>query len=302
MLVAHVRKAMVIVSVLAAGCGEETPPAPAAVPEEFDDPFADEVKPEPEAAPKIALVEPAVAEAVAEPVVEPVAPDGANSPAVVEEVEAGKGEPVARKAKAVPAVPKDRPPVEDKPVPADMPAPAPAPAPVPVPVPVPATEPVAAPVAPPQPGQARFAGTFRYAGGQAQRDNLAAAIEAAAMEMNALIRGIARKRLTEANPVREQMSFVVEGTKVTATFAAGRTITGTIGGPKVAWTSDSGKPLTVMFSLVKGRLIMDFKAEDGGRRSTFTLDESGDKLTMSVTVTSERLTNPLKYALTYRRS
>ena len=63
----------------------------------------------------------------------------------------------------------------------------------------------------------------------------------------------------------------------------------------------SGKPLTVMFSLVKGRLLMDFKAEDGGRRSTFTLDESGDKLTMSVTVTSERLTNPLRYALTYRR-
>lgn len=78
-------------------------------------------------------------------------------------------------------------------------------------------------------------------------------------------------------------------------------MTGTLGGPAVAWTNDSGKPVTVAFSLVKGRLVMDFKSEDGARRSTFSLDESGAKLTMSVTITSERLTSPLKYALTYKR-
>lgn len=163
------------------------------------------------------------------------------------------------------------------------------------PAPTPASAPAAAPV------QARFAGTFRYAGGEAQRQGLASAVEAAAQQLNALIRPIGRKRLSEANPIRERITFAVDGDRVTATFAAGRTVTGTLGGPAVAWTSDSGKPVTVAFSLVKGRLVMDFKSDDGSRRSTFTLDESGAKLTMSVTVTSERLTDPLKYALSYRR-
>ena len=67
------------------------------------------------------------------------------------------------------------------------------------------------------------------------------------------------------------------------------------------WTPDTGKPLTVKFSLVKGRLVQTFTADDGGRRSVFTLNEAGDRLTLSVTITSDRLTNPLKYALTYRR-
>jgi len=47
--------------------------------------------------------------------------------------------------------------------------------------------------------------------------------------------------------------------------------------------------------------VQVYTAEDGGRRSVYTLDDTGDKLTLSVTITSERLTEPLKYALSYKR-
>ena len=159
-----------------------------------------------------------------------------------------------------------------------------------------------APATPPAPAQDRFVGTYKFAGGDAQRQALTDAIEAAAQELNALIRPIGRKRLTEANPIRDQITIAVDGDRVTTTFAPGRTVTGTLGGAAVAWTSDSGKPVNVAFSLVKGRLVQTFTADDGGRRSVYTLDDAGDKLTLSITVTSERLTNPLKYALTYRRA
>ena len=67
----------------------------------------------------------------------------------------------------------------------------------------------------------------------------------------------------------------VDGERVTTTFAPGRTVTGTLGGPAVPWTSDSGKPVQVAFSMVKGRLVQVYTAEDGGRRSVYTLDDTG---------------------------
>ncbi|MFY0535164.1 hypothetical protein [Nannocystis pusilla] len=297
------------------------------MPEEFDDPFADEAK---AGDAKAEVKAEATAEAKAEPVVaqaEPAAtpvepgvagPGDASAGAPVEAAPASamadtkaetkpEGEKAATAKKVKPTgeaqpVPKDKSPTPAAPephVPSDSPAPTPAAPPTPAPVATPTPTP--APAAPAQPEQNRFAGTFRYAGGEAQRQQLTDAIETTVAQLNALIRGIGRKRLTAANPIREQISFVVEGTKVTATFAAGRTISGTLGGPAVAWTADDGSPLTVAFSIVKGRLVMEFKADDGGRRSVFTLDDSGDKLTMSVTITSSRLDNPLKYALSYRR-
>ncbi|WP_177326071.1 hypothetical protein [Nannocystis exedens] len=329
MLTVQLRRFLVCATVLAVGCGEAAPPAPApAVPEEFDDPFAEDAKAEVKAeAAAEAKVEPVVA--LAEPAAAPVepgvagpgaasatagapaeaAPTGAAPASAVAEARPeakAEGEKAAAAKKVKPTtepqpVPKDKSPTTpaapEAPVPADSPPPTPAPTPAPVATPTPAPT----PAAPAQPEQNRFAGTFRYAGGEAQRQQLTDAIETTVQQLNALIRGIGRKRLTTANPIREQISFVVEGTRVTATFAAGRTISGTLGGPAVPWTADDGSPLTVAFSLVKGRLVMEFKAEDGGRRSVFTLDESGDKLTMSVTITSSRLEVPLKYALTYRR-
>ncbi|WP_434423452.1 hypothetical protein [Nannocystis pusilla] len=325
------RRALLCATVFVVGCGDEAPPPAApAVPQEFDDPFADEAK---AGDAKAEVKAEATAEAKAEPVVAQAEPAAAPvEPGVAAAGEAGapveaapaeatpasavadtkaeakaEGEKAATAKKVKPTgdvqpVPKDKSPTPaapEPPVPADSPAPTPAAPPTPAPVATPTPAP--APAAPAQPEQNRFAGTFRYAGGEAQRQQLTDAIEATVAQLNALIRGIGRKRLTAANPIREQISFVVEGTKVTATFAAGRTISGTLGGPAVAWTADDGSPLTVAFSIVKGRLVMEFKADDGGRRSVFTLDESGDKLTMSVTITSSRLDNPLKYALSYRR-
>ena len=196
-------------------------------------------------------------------------------------------------------VPKD----SSAPTPAPAPAPEPAPAPVPEPAsaPTPAPAPAPTPAPPAVPPEQRFVGSFKFVGGEAQRSNLEAAIEAAAMQLNALIRGIGRKRLRESNPIREQVTIAVDGDKVSMTFAPGRTLVHRLGGPAVAWTSDSGKAVQVSVAVVKGRLVQTYTADDGGRRSTWTLDESGDKLTLSVTVTSERLAEPLKYALSYRR-
>lgn len=313
------------------GCGEATPPPPPPVFEEFDDPFAEEAK----AAPgdvKLAAADTKRPEEIAPPPTPPpdegkaaepnpaVATPPPTTPPATEPAPPAT-EPVAPATepptKATKTSPKSQPKGTTKPpksgsgetsapapTPAPEPPPAPPPASEPAPAPPPAAEPAPAPAPPappPPPPQTRYAGTFTFAGGDAQREKLAAAIEAAVQQMNALIRPIARKRLNESNPVRDAITFAVEGQKVTVTFAAGRTVGGTLGGPSVPWTSDSGKPVQVSFQMVKDRLVLDFTAEDGARRVVYTLNETGDKLTLSITVTSERLVEPLKYALSYRR-
>lgn len=282
-----------LVTVWLGGCGQEASapavaPVPAVAPE-FDDPFA--------ATPAAPAAAPA----------EMAKPAEVGAPAEVEEpaeVAAASGVPVAagavgrrKSTKAATPGPRDMPPapapVEPKPSddavaePALTPAPAPASTPAPMP-----------PVAP---GPERFTGSFTYVGGQAQRDQVAAAIEATVMALNVLFRPIARKRITAGNPLREQISFAVVGKTVSVSFGADRNISGQLEGAATSWTDEAGSPLKVTFSLVKGRIVMHCQGEGGARRNVFTLDEQGDKLTMSVTMSSDRLPVPVKYALTYRR-
>lgn len=299
------------------GCADPPPPPP--VSEVFDDledevavaPAA-EVKPtlagervdpsaggevevgaDPSAAPAAAL------EAQADVVEPAAAPEGAGA-AAVEKPKTTKRAAAASDGRSAAAPP----PTAEAPKPAETPKPAEAPT---SGVDAGGGEKVdkvvepASPKPPPEPPQARFAGTFGFSGGSAQRAEVEAAIEAAAQQMSAVIRGIARKRLTESNPIRDAITIAVAGEEMTVTFAPGRTVKGRLGGPAVAWTSDSGKPVTVAFSMVKGRFVMNFTAEDGSRRAVFSLDESGAKMTMSVTISSERLETPMKYALSYSR-
>lgn len=272
------------------GCGEEAPAAPPPVVPEFDDPFADETPPAaPPAEPAIETPEPPAAATPSPPNREPDAtPERARVAAPGAQAVVTRRKPTRESA----PVPQDMPspPAPEPPVLADIPA-APEPAPPPAPV----------AVKPAVPDHERFTGSYAYSGGQAQRDQVAAAIEATVMALNVLFRPLARKRITEGNPLREQVGLAVAGKSVTVSFGADRKLTGQLDGPAVPWTSDTGSALTVTFSLVKGRIVMNCVAKDGARRNVFTLDESGDRLTMSVTMSSERLPVPVKYALSYRR-
>ncbi|MCB9568995.1 MAG: hypothetical protein H6710_17565 [Myxococcales bacterium] len=314
--------ALGITLALALGCGDATPPPPpAAAPEDFDDPAAARAAragaPPPAAAP--APAEPAAAEpatgstgaagepavpndmsektdalAEAAPATEPAADEASPRAAATK----GAKEPGATKAPA-------KAPTTPTPAPAEEPPPRPRrPPPTPPPRP-PQRGPQAPhpppPGAPPPPPQQRLAGTWTYVGGESQRTRLGEAIEAAVQQLNPVIRGIGRKRLTESNKIRESITITVDGDRVTTIFVAGRPVSGTLGGPAFDWTNDEGKTIKVRFTLVKGRLVQDFTDKDGARRNTFTVDASGDKLNLSVTISSDRLDTPMKYALSYRR-
>ena len=50
------------------------------------------------------------------------------------------------------------------------------------------------------------------------------------------------------------------------------------------------------------QLIQTFKADNGLRTNTFRWDEAGELLYLDVNTASERLPQPVKYTLVYRRA
>ncbi|HZO14830.1 MAG TPA: hypothetical protein VFB62_16260 [Polyangiaceae bacterium] len=145
----------------------------------------------------------------------------------------------------------------------------------------------------------RLAGSFRFAGGGRERAARDAAIDQVVDEMSFLVRGIARKRLREANRIRERVAISRQGDKLTVRLD-GETFTAPINGPAVDVVARDGMELKLRYRIAKGRIEQTLQAEEGGRTNHFEVDGKG-RLTVRVRIFSEKLPKDVRYRLTYAR-
>jgi hypothetical protein len=145
----------------------------------------------------------------------------------------------------------------------------------------------------------RFVGTYRFAGGQSQRKALRAAIEEIVEALNVLIRGKAREKLQETNPIFE--SVVIERRAGRLVLAFGRLKNACkLDGSATQVDAIDGSKLTCRLSMENGALVQRLTGSRGGRDNTFTVDEHG-KLRMKTRIHSKMLPKDLRYTLTYAR-
>ncbi|MFO7565519.1 MAG: hypothetical protein R6X02_22950 [Enhygromyxa sp.] len=180
---------------------------------------------------------------------------------------------------------------------------APPPAPAVEPTPTPSVEPAkpAEPAAPPPITSADFHGSYRYSGGQTQRDELAAAIETTVTSLSRALHGIARKRLTQANPVDRTVDIVIAGGKITTTFESGFSVSCVIDGPAVRTTGTGGERLDVRVRSKGSKLVQHMQGKDGARTIVYVLSADRKKLTVHHKITADRLPEPLTFRLSYSR-
>lgn len=141
---------------------------------------------------------------------------------------------------------------------------------------------------------ADLAGSYTLDRGRS--DDVNAAINAVVKKMNALTRGIARRRLRATNPAYEHitLAFTSDAARVTA---GGATVTLPASGAPVKWNRN-GETLTVTGHRNGNTFVETFVAKDGRRTNTFTATSDG--LVLQVNVTSPRLPSPLTYRLVYK--
>jgi hypothetical protein len=306
--------------VLLAACGGDPPKPEAKIEEEawFPEDEAeaeldavDEAPPAPAGAPEaIAPAALADAAAMARPATAPTETAPAEAAPAEDTTEADEAPQPSEVAPKRPTAPRAKTPRPAAEPPAEAPTPAEAPAPVadvppaapepPAPV-AEAPKPVADPPPKPKPTiEQRLSGDYRYAGGATQRSKAEAAVEAVVSEMNALSRGIARRRLLDSSQPAKSMKLRLDGKSVRAVFD-GRSYEATVGGSSVRVTGPSGDPLDFKVRMKNEQLMLSFSGGKGGKKYVLRPTRDG-RVQMRVTIHSSSLPKSVVYQLTYKRS
>ena len=126
------------------------------------------------------------------------------------------------------------------------------------------------------------------------------AIERGIDDMNFAIKPIARRRLRATNDPYATVELRMADGRVT-TVLEGRAITSPADGSTIDWRREDGEVLKVATALRNGTLVQTFTAEDGLRENVYSVAADG-RLTIQVTIRSDRLPAPIVYRLLYDRA
>jgi hypothetical protein len=169
-------------------------------------------------------------------------------------------------------------------------------------------EPAAEPLPPPTPAgadtalQQRFSGSYLYAGGDAEKKAVAAAVEKAINGMGFLAKPVARQSLKQRAEIREGYSFVFDGLGHLKLSSKGFPVeSGPLDGKPFPFVTREGDATQVSFRFVDGMLLQQGRTEDGSGRTEFRLADDGATLLVHRVMESTQLTAPVEYSLTYRR-
>jgi hypothetical protein len=156
--------------------------------------------------------------------------------------------------------------------------------------------------------QSQMRGTWTL--NREQSEDINAKINTAVARMNLVVRQIARPRLRGTNVAYPQLVITHDAQNVRVDMQGRPSVSSPANGQPVLWQRQTGRTCTevkgdcvrVTTEWEQGHLEQTFAAEDGQRVNVFSVSADGNTLTMSVTVTSPRLPQPLTYRLVYNRA
>lgn len=147
----------------------------------------------------------------------------------------------------------------------------------------------------------RLAGTFRFAGGRAQRDAVADAIERAVQTLMPMVHGLARRRLTAVNTIPTSIRMSMEGDDLVVVYGDQKPQRAPLDGSVQSWENREGTKVKLKHEL-RGSTVVQTIWGGGGRRvMVWSLDDPGQRLSVRSTMTSPQLSVPIEYRLTFER-
>ncbi len=145
-------------------------------------------------------------------------------------------------------------------------------------------------------------GTYQYVGGKAQIDEMNRRIEEGVEELNVFIRGIAERRLRDANRPTEKLTITSANEKLSVARSGKPEMTAPKNGTAVDWKNpENGNELKVSHLLEQGVLRQRIEGDRGRSVNRFVLDEDGKRLLVKTQIQVDLLDAPIRYETTYRR-
>jgi hypothetical protein len=146
-----------------------------------------------------------------------------------------------------------------------------------------------------------LAGTWAFAGGEAELAAVVQAVDRATADMGFLARPFASEALRARARPRERYTLSFEGQVVSIVSPDDPTERGEIGGPPVKVTDRFGDENQTTFRMRDGALVEAGKSADGSGETVFTPGADGQTLSVRRLMESGRLSAPVDVTLSYRR-
>ena len=146
-----------------------------------------------------------------------------------------------------------------------------------------------------------LAGTWVYAGGDAELATVDPAVERATADMGFLARGIAAEAVRARARPRDRYTLSFDGPTASIVSPDHPTERGDVGGPPVSVTDRFGDENQTTFRMRDGALVEAGKSADGSGETVFTSDPDGRTLHVRRLMESSRLSAPVDLTFSYRR-
>ena len=145
-----------------------------------------------------------------------------------------------------------------------------------------------------------LAGSWKIASSNAEASQRRTAIQTATEDLPSFMRSRARERLEERTTPPRELRIVVAGDQV-GLAGRGQTLFLTVGGPAVPVESEGRRGRT-QATRRNGNLVITMEGDNGVRTTTYRLSEDCQRLVLDVDFTAQRLSKPVRYRVTYKRS
>jgi hypothetical protein len=144
-----------------------------------------------------------------------------------------------------------------------------------------------------------ISGTWRHLDVRAEQESRYQSIDRATESIGGLMRGGARSRLRDATAPEAEITIQDEGERV-ALATGGRRVVVSTDGSSTRVSGESGGG-TMRATRRDGHLMVTVCSDDATRTTVYRLSPDGARLTLEVSLTSGRLSEPVRYRVTYTR-
>ena len=146
-----------------------------------------------------------------------------------------------------------------------------------------------------------LAGTWVYAGGEAELAAVVQAVDRATADMSFLARPFANEALRPRAFPRERYNLSFDGSAVSVVSPDNPAERGEVGGPPVKVTDRFGDENQTTFRMRDGALVEAGKRADGSGETVFTPGADGQTMSVRRLMESGRLSAPVDLTFSYRR-
>jgi len=146
-----------------------------------------------------------------------------------------------------------------------------------------------------------LAGTWVYAGGEAELAAVLQAVDRATADMSFLARPFANEALRPRAFPRERYNLSFDGSAVSVVSPDNPAERGEVGGPPVKVTDRFGDENQTTFRMLDGALVEAGKSADGSGETVFTPGADGQTMSVRRLMESGRLSAPVDLTFSYRR-